>query len=230
MNYSLYFKSLVKEATDGKQYKRLATAGKVFGFIGVFPFIVASVLLSIAFNVYIFVFNLLSCSVDYLESWLKSKKDDSRWFGEGVIFLVALPFVFLNHILLSFLTISFFVIWFFMQCTFYIATLGGTRWQPYISKVDLNDGKHFVATTNITAGNVTSIVIGAIYSLYLFLSLIGLFVDDYDYSQFVSIIKLILQLGTVITVPIVFKKGEASLNDDELDEADEDDDFMLPTL
>lgn len=234
MDYSIPMRSLLTEVFACKQYKRLTPVAKVFGFIGVFPFIAAFAILYVVYNICVFLFNVLSTSVDYLENWQKKKTDGSGWFAEGIIHLVSLPFIFFCQIILSFISISFFFIWFFMQCMLYIATLGGIRWQPYITRINPEDaGQSYVATTNHTAGAIVTIVIGAIFLLYLILYFIGL--DDYDVMYVAGIVNYIYILGTSITVPIVFKKKALKVSLDEEnnvaeDNDDDDDDFALPTL
>lgn len=234
MDYSARVKSLLKEVFSAKQYKLLSPAAKVFAFIGVFPFIAYATLLTIAYNVYVFLFNVLSSSVNYLENWQKKKKDDSSWFGEGILYLITFPFIFFNQVLLSFMSISFFFIWFFMQCTFYIATLGGIRWQPYITKIDNNDTTKYIATTNKRAGNVLSIILGSAIILYIVLLILNLITEISAFAISYSILDWIYSLGAVISVPIVFKKRAVSSIDDDEDAIslnDEDDDyFTLPTL
>ncbi len=229
MNYSLYFKSLINEALSCKQYKKLNIAFKIFGFIGVFPFIAISAILSIIYNISVFFFNLGAIGVDYLENWLKNAKKDVKTPTEPVIYFLTIPTIFTMHVLLSLFSGSFFFLWFLMQCFFYIATLGGIRWQPYITKIDLDENhENYVATTNRTGGGILAIILGSVYIIRTILCIVAYFVEESTLNDITFITTLVYFAATCITVPIVFRKKQFNASSN--DEDNEDDDFALPEI
>lgn len=230
MDYSAIFKIVLKEAFECKQYKRLAPVSRVFGFIAVLPFIILSVALSIAYAVSVFTFNLLSTGVRYLEEWVKKTKTGVSTPTEAVIYLVTTPTIFMFQVCISFLSSMFFIIWFLMQCAFYISTLGGTKWRPYTTNINLEDSlDNYMVTTNAYTAGTSVVIIGAVYIIYLILSLVNL-IEPYTIdADFVSILSLVHSLAACITIPIVFRK--ALLTDGVYNNGNEEnDDFELPEL
>ena len=86
------------------------------------------------FNLTNFFFKMLAAPADYLDKWLKAEKEGVQHATQAVIYLVALPTVFGFQVLLSLNAFSFFFQWFFLQIQAYILTLGGTKWQPFITE------------------------------------------------------------------------------------------------
>lgn len=242
MNYSKLISGLTKEAFSGKQYKELPTLFKIFAFIGVFPFTVASALLFIYLHVYTFVFNMVSSGVNYLEIWLNETKKDVKHATEAVIHLIALPFIFFMHIVLSFLAIVFFALWFLLQCFLYIATLGGIRWQPYINHANFDESiDDYRVTTPLIAREITACITFGTFAFAVILIILNVILNAipfipyfwYYISQYViPVANAIYEITAIILIPAIFRKATKSNNFTNVkSESDEDkEDDFLPVI
>ncbi len=236
MDYSIQFKNFLDEVFSCKQYKKLAPGFKVFGFVAVLPFIIWSASIAIWHSVLIFFYKLSTASVEYLEQWVKKTKEGVCNLTEAVLYLVTMPYIFFNYIFLSFLSMMFFISWFSMQCTFYIATLGGIRWRPYITQLDGDDSiDSYMVTTNQTAAGVDIIILTCLYILNWILAFVFILAGfNPDILLVIFAIGSIYSLTAVISIPIIFRKTKIgnthspSTNDDENDTYD--DYFELPEV
>ena len=198
MDYSGLYKSLVKEVLSGKQYKKLSLPIRILAYIAVFPFTVLSVFMAAFFYVYNFSFNVVSSGVNYLEQWLKNTKKGVAPLTEAVIYFIALPLIFFNHVLLSFFAVNFFILWFFSQCTFYVASLGGIKWQPYVTQADFEDVDAYRVSTHPYAA-----AFHAISSVALLVAAILLSVLEEEGSLF----ALYLPYVALVT-PLVYRQSK----------------------
>ena len=138
MDYALLQKELAREALSRKQYKNLHPIFRILSFIGVLPFIGISALLFVCYSIFVFFFKLFSSGACYLEEWVNKTKEGASAPAEAVIYLVTTPIIFMWHVALSILSLNFFILWFCLQSSLYIATLGGIKWQPYITSTGKN--------------------------------------------------------------------------------------------
>lgn len=234
MEYSNLNHFFSKEVAALKQIGNLPKAFQILALTGVFPFIILSALLSIAFNVCIFFYELASSGATYLELWIKDTKENSGWFAEGIIYLSTLPFVFLLRALLSLFTAVFFIYWFFMQCAYYVATLGGIKWRPYITRVDTNDTiENYKTVTPKKTACIASVIIFAVFVLTILISAILFFANHYTFFEVCPWIIIFYLIFTVSFVVRIFKKAPCSDGEEEAqneDTYDEYDDFELPEV
>ena len=94
MNYSKLFKDFKNELFQTIQYKRLTTGYRIMAAIATFPFWAMYCLILCTKYVYLFMYNCLASSNDYLEIWVKETKQGVQHATEAVIYLVAMPFIF----------------------------------------------------------------------------------------------------------------------------------------
>ncbi|MBQ8381481.1 MAG: hypothetical protein IJY18_06265 [Clostridia bacterium] len=210
MNYLELIKGLRSEAMEKLQYKKLAMPYSIFAFIAVLPFVVSAFLTMVLYYVLAFLYNCFASAVTYLEGWLKENKKDVQHATEAVLYFVTVPFIFFCHVLLSVFAIFFYFTWFSAQCSFFIATLGGTRWQPFINTASYSaDNKKLYARANATASLVFSLVSFVLYAVITVLTVIGLFGGlDYDVMENLPVLHILYQIGLGIAVPIIFKKSD----------------------
>lgn len=219
MDYSLFIKKLYCEIKERNGYKQIPDKGfRAFAFIGVLPFIVFSFFAIIAYNVLVFLYNLISSSVDYLEAWVKKTKEDVKTPTEAIIYLCTMPYIFFNRVIMSLLSIVFFILWFAIQALSYVATLGGIRWQPYISEVKFENIKYSYDSRLETVRSVFAIVSAILFALWGIVYLAALSNSDSDgLITFVNTLEVIYIVATVVTVMIIFRKVEKELPE-EVDE------------
>ena len=197
MNYSALFKGLISEAKTRKQYEAIPMPYRALAFIGVLPFILSALINLLFYIVFDFIFNGLASSTRYLENWVDEKKKGVNHATEAVLFFVTMPTIFFFNVLLSGFALLYYFIWFFLQVDLFVATLGGTRWQPYISNAKFDDEDDYVVKTNGAAAIIFSV---ASFSLVALAIILAIF--DYPVAIYGSLL-------TMIAVPLIFKKGKA---------------------
>ena len=222
MNYSHLFKSLKKEVALSCQYKLLETPFKTMAVIATIPFWIMYGIQICLEYVYLFIYNASASSSDYLEGWVKETKKGTQHLTEAVIYLVTMPVIFFFRVFLSIYSVAFYFMWFFTMCVAYIATLGGIRWQPFISTATYSDSIKVEATTNESAGNAIVIIGFVLFCLWFLLYIIGIVSSDIRTINASNIISDIYWLFMVIAVPLTFKHkiiGENANNSKEESES-----------
>ena len=197
MHYSKLFKGLISEVKTRKQYDAIPNPYRVLAFIGVLPFILSALINFLFYIVFDFIFNGLASSTRYLENWVDEKKKGVNHATEAVLFFVTMPTIFFFNVLLSGFALLYYFIWFFLQVDLFVATLGGTRWQPYISSAKFDDEDDYVVKTNGAAAIIFSVASFSLVALAIILAI-------FDYPTAIS-----GSLLTMIAVPLIFKKGKA---------------------
>lgn len=205
MDFTTHFKSLLKEVFKFKQYKDISSVTAILGIIAVLPFIIDAALYSVLYLISMFFFAAFSSGAEYLEDWVKQTKKGVSNVAEASIYLTTTPLIFLIRFALSVFALSFFILWFIMQCLFYIATLGGIKWRPYITKVDFNDSiDDYTPTTNDDlAGFVSFILAGLSITFFVFFILFRI---DASYFDVYDIISSIYFVSAALLIPLVFRK------------------------
>ena len=206
MNYSALFRNYKKEVGSMIQYNHLGSPYSVLAFIALIPFwIFYAVNVCINYVYLFFYYGTASCC-DYLEGWLKDNKKDINPITEAVLYFVCMPFIFFLRCLLSGFSLFFYILWFTMQCFGYVASLGGTRWQPFIGSVDYSDDIKVKATTNKVTGNTITLIGFILFCLTVLTFLISMIAEDYQVYSMYTYFSYIYELFIVIAVPVTFKK------------------------
>ena len=134
MDYYALLKGLSREAKTNSKLKEQNIVVRIIITIIFIPLFVAFFFGKLGFWFTNFFFKMLAAPADYLDKWLKAEKEGVQHATQAVIYFVALPTVFSFHVLLSLNAFSFFFQWFGLQIQAYILTLGGTKWQPFITE------------------------------------------------------------------------------------------------
>ena len=243
MNYNAIAKSFLEEIKSGIQYKKLGKPFSVFAFIAMLPIIILSAVQFIGYYVLLFVYNGLASSVEYLERWLDAKKSDVRHATEAVLYFVAMPYIFFCQALLAFFAVVFYFNWFSLMVYTYLATLGGVRWQPFLTTAKFDGKAKSIATTNDIAGKIYSIisfVLFAFVCLFFIIMISGGYVAG-AISSFISLhISHIVIANVAIFRKVVISKdgeavvsasaGEAAASEPVVAVVEEDEDDSLPEL
>lgn len=245
MNYTTLFTNLKTELKDFCQYKQLPILFRIFAVIATLPFWISFVLLIVAQYIYLFFLNGFAASSDYLEKWLTEiRKGVNTYTTEAVIYLTCLPTIFVLKCFLSIFSVIFYFGWFFTMCSGYIASLGGIKWQPFISNAKFDKNEKLTPTTNITAGKII-VLIGAILFVISF-TLTIIFnngsineaiyeaTEDIDVlltiHRLVLIVEAIYELFVIIAVSITFRKKITTCENNETNQISEiDSEQNIPT-
>ena len=204
MNYLALVKGLIKEATAMKQYKALGTPFSVFAFIVNLPNIISAFFAVISYVCMTFLYNGVTAGVQYLEKWVDERRKGMHPGVEAVFTLVVMPTIFFFHVMLSSFAFFFYIAWFCLQINMFLATLGGTRWQPFIMEASFEESDELEVTTNRVLGIVWSII----FFVTAILNTITIPLLAYEVGEMGAMgIYVLFSLALCISIPCVFKKG-----------------------
>lgn len=247
MNYFSLINGLVREARSLTQYKRLGLPFAILAAIGMVPYIFLFLIYTALFYVELFCFQGLSACVDYLECWLKENRKGLRHATEAVLYFVCMPGIFLFRVVLSLFSIFYYFTWFFVMLLAYLATLGGVRWQPFLTKASYEEKITLTPTTNRTLAAVFSVIACVLLLADLLFFLLYL-LDGGSYAALIvygtakgtfaflfHLFDVIYALFVLLSVLIIFRKkktgGENDVNTDEVLTKDADEaTIALPEL
>ena len=211
MNYSKLLHGLIAEMKIGVQYKRIPQPFKALVIIGMIPMILAFIGQSIAYRVQVFFFKALSAPAEYLHRWLRGQKDEVEHATQAVMYFVCLPYIFFLQTLLALASLGFFFSWFGLQVTGYLLTLGGIRFQAYVSDAtydEVEEGE-YVCTPNDQIAIIFSCVLVGSIALNFLLGIVLGMTDSYSVWRFVnsmsSLLSLIYWVSVLIVNPILFR-------------------------
>ena len=209
MNYNALIKNLREEIKIGHQYRTLDYPFKALAFISMLPFIAVTISLFILLHSLLFVYNALLSGVKYLETWLDEAKKDVNPVTQAVLYFCAIPTIFSMRVLFSAFSFLFYFLWFGVMCSAYVSSLGGVRWQPYISDATFG-GVSFTPHTNGVAAKIFSVISFVLFAVCVLIFLIYLGTDSAKGARDVATAFAIvagLDVAFVnISVPIIFRK------------------------
>ena len=220
MDYLSHVKSLREEALAGIQNKNMKAPFNVFAFIIMLPYIIGAFCQFVSFYILVFFYNGVAAAADFLENWVEKKKKNIHPATEAVLYFVTMPFIFLCQCFLSMFSIFFYFSWFTLQINCYIATLGGTRWQPFLYHATFGDeAPKFYASTKTGAYSAFVIVNLCFIGFNSFLWLLNVAIRDYRatavitamISVFAAINVLFVLIGAVSMFKKKFITDDASL-------------------
>ena len=212
MNYSTLLKNLLAEVKSLNQYKEIKKPFNVLAFIAVLPFTIASFFISLFYIIFDFLFNGIASCARYLEKWVDEKKKDIHPASEAVLFFITMPTIFFFNVLLSGFALFYYFTWFVLQVNLFVATLGGTRWQPYIANAEFGE-EDLVVTTNEATSGIFAI---ASFSLFILTLIMFILAPELGATLF-----SIYEIGILVAVPLIFKKAQQAEEAKEI-EADEE--------
>ena len=134
MNYAALLKNLSKEAKTNSNLKKMNIIGRIILTIIFIPLFIAFFFSKIGFWLTMFFYKMVAAPAEYLNKWLEAEREGVQHATQAVIYFVCLPTIFSFQITLSINAISFFMQWFCLQIQAFILTLGGTKWQPFITE------------------------------------------------------------------------------------------------
>lgn len=209
MNYNALIKNLREEIKIGHQYRTLDYPFKALAFISMLPFIAVTISIFISFYCLLFVYNALLSGVKYLETWLDDTKKDVNPATQAILYFCTIPTIFAMRVLLSTFSLLFYFLWFSVMCSAYVSSLGGVRWQPYISDATFG-GVSFTPNTNGVAAKTFSVISFVLFAICVLIFLIFLGTDSAKEARDVATAFVVvagLDAAFVnISVPIIFRK------------------------
>lgn len=221
MNYSKLINSLTAEMKKGVQYARLPKLVKIFMIVAVAPLIVSFVVSKFIYWVTLFFFKMISSPAEQLHNWIRKQKDELQHATQAVLYFVCLPAVFGLQLLLSFSALAFFFQWFLLMVQGYVLTLGGIKWQPFITEASFDEEQtQYVCKPEVNVAAIYAYVTAGALLLYILIYFISGIVKDSLMDEFSKgLFEFYKVLGSVngavskiylillfIVNPILFKK------------------------
>lgn len=209
MNYSKLVKQLTAEMKKGVQYKDIPKVFKIFLIIAMIPLIVSFVISKLVFGISLFVYRIIAAPADYLNKWLKAEKSDVMHLTQAVMYLVAFPTIFGLQVILSLNSVFFFLQWFGMMIQAYLLTLGGIKWQPFLTEAEFGgEEAEYVTKPNRLIKIIFACIVFGAAALWVLLTLISLIAKGnflIFISGFAAFIAVVYWIFVAIVNPCVFK-------------------------
>ncbi len=218
MDYSKLINQLTAEMKKGIQYKRLPLLFRIFAIIAVAPIIVTFILSKLLYWVTLFLYKMISSPAEYLHQWLKDQKDEVQHATQAVMYWICLPFIFSLQILLSLNAISFYIQWFFIMIQAYLLTLGGIKWQPFITEATFEEDAEYDLQPKPLFANIFSCAAFGSLAFYVIFAIITSslltavnngtcnFEVFKAFSDITTVFSKIYAILIFIVNPILFKK------------------------
>lgn len=216
MFYHESIKSLIAEAKKGIQFKDMNLITKILYIIGLSPLIVSTTIVTIYYYVAIFFYKAISLPLEKLHLVLKeeAKNDNIKHATQCVIYLIGFPIIFFMYFLQAVTTIYFYFLWFAVMLNMYLVTLGGVRFQPFLTDAKFECEYEYELKPSLL---VKYIYIGLVL-IFMFVSLV-LIVDYSSVSEdLLPITSFISMLLLIVVNPILFRKKQVTNNVEEIKE------------
>lgn len=220
MDYSKLINNLTAEMKKGTQYARIPLVARIFLIVAMIPLIISFVVTKIFYWITLFGYKMIASPAEYLHEWLKKQKDEVQHATQAVMYWVCLPFIFGLQLLLSFSSLVFFIQWFLLMIQGYLLTLGGIKWQPFITEaVFEEDNTEYECKPSEKAASIFAYVAGGVVAVIILLTLIAKIFEPAIYDAGPGLYKFYRGLGSVknffsyvhiiliaIVNPILFKR------------------------
>ena len=206
MNYFNLIDGLRKEAFEFTQYKKVSLLYKILLTVCMLPVILADIALFVFYEILAFFHKGLSTPIDVLHGFVKKERDEVKHLTQAVVYAITLPWIFFNYVLLSLVSFLFYFVWFFIMICTYVITLGGVRWQPFVSEATYPSKTKFKYLRSGKTISRFSIVacIAFVLTIVFYLCLMeepsDMLNDFYSISAFVYTVLIF------IVNPILFRK------------------------
>lgn len=219
MNYGLLVKGLLNEARSGIQFNRMNKAARAFAVIGLIPLIVSTFFAVCGFYVLVFIYKGLSSPIDFLHKLVKKEGQEVKHGTQVVIYWCCFPLIFIAYVFYSFFSVFFYFAWFGLMLNVYLVTLGGVKWQPFLTDASYDEVRSWAIRPSNTAANAWAIIVFVLDCLAAILFLAGL-ATDIGMGAF-GVFMAFIMIMILIVNPLTFKKSEVELDEEEeVEEAD----------
>lgn len=145
MNYSRILSNLIRTAFKGIQYKKMPVLCRIVMIICMAPVILFDFVLIAIYHILNFFYKGFSTPVEILHNFLCNERKNVRHGTEAVLYFVAFPFIWFSQICLASMSYMFYILWFLIMTATYIWTLGGIKWQPFLTEATPYDINNYVA-------------------------------------------------------------------------------------
>ena len=219
MDYTKLINNLTAEMKKGVQYARMPKLLKIFMIVALFPLIISFVVSKFLYWVTLFFYKMISSPAEYLHEWIRKQKDEVKHATQAVMYWVCLPAVFGFQLLISFSSLAFFFQWFFLMVQGYLLTLGGIKWQPFITEAKFEDDMvQYECKPNNEVAAIYAYITAGVLALYVLITLIVQMITvnaDMTYEMYkfcntlldvTSLLSNVYLILVAIVNPILFKR------------------------
>lgn len=190
MDYSALVKQLTLEMKKGAQYKRIDNPFRIFAIVAMIPLIVSFILTKLGYWCILFFYKMLDTPAEALHKWLRDQKDEVQHATQAVMYWVCLPAIFSLRLLQAFCEFAFFVQWFALMVQGYLLTLGGIKWQPFLTDVSFDEDD----AAEYKPGKTGAIIFSCVACAAMLLSIL-----------FVAVLYILYKI--LVGYPDVFSEG-----------------------
>ena len=153
MDFGLLMNSLVAEAKQSIQIKRMKKFPRFITRLLLLPFSVAALFTVLGYYITLFFYKAVLSPVEHIEKIIHKERDESGWGPQIVVYVFGFPFVFICNVILSVVTISFYFQWFFAVLWLWFATLHGIKWQPILTEASFDEEIYWELKTSDAKAN-----------------------------------------------------------------------------
>ena len=153
MDFGLLMNSLVAEAKQSIQIKRMKKFPRFITRLLLLPFSVAALFTVLGYYITLFFYKAVLSPVEHIEKIIHKERDESGWGPQIIVYVFGFPFVFICNVILSVVTISFYFQWFFAVLWLWFATLHGIKWQPILTDASFDEEIYWELKTSDAKAN-----------------------------------------------------------------------------
>ena len=199
MNYGALIKGLFAEARRGIRFEEMNIIGKIMAVFGLLPFIILSAFSAAGFYVTLFFYKALTAPIEFLHKTVREEGQQVKHATQVIVYWIGFPLVFFLYAFVAFLTIGFYFQWFFLMLLIYITTLGGVKWQPFVSEAKYDEEVDYECFPGVTGTSIFVVILAVLFLLFV----VSILFDLYE----VQGLFIILYMVTAIVVNLLlFKK------------------------
>jgi hypothetical protein len=238
MDYAYLIRALKDEARQNIQFARMNKFPRFLARVITLPWLISTMCAVLSYYVTLFFYKACLTPIQHLHNIMRKEGENVKHGTQVVIYWIAFPVIFELYILLSLATVSFYFQWFQIQINMYFATLGGIKWQPFITDATFEERAWIIKPSDKAANTwgilgffglpiaaVPSAVVGLVFGLIASvigsaMELEGLFAAGFAIG-FILIFALAALIYSIFVglAPIVFfKKEEATEAFEEFEE------------
>ena len=211
MNYHAAIRGLIAEARQSIRFKGLSKGKRIALTIALIPLIVSAFFSVVSYYAVLFLYKGLTAPVDFLHKIVKDEAKDVKHATQFAIYWLTFPIVFFFYLLQSLAAIFFYFQWFGLMVAMYLVTLGGVRFQPFLSEVEYNGEKVNWKLTPGEKGTFTfAIITLAAYACVIVGALAAFGAEIEEALILCGLGGATAGVMLVIVNPLLFKKTVAS--------------------
>ena len=184
MDYGYLIKALKDEAKQNIQFSRMNKGPRILARLITLPWLVAVMGAVLSYYVTLFFYKACLTPVQHLHNIMRKEGEVVKHGTQVVIYWIAFPIIFDLYILLSLATVAFYFQWFQVMVCMYFATLGGVKWQPFITDATFEE-RAWVLKPSDKAANRWSIIcllapigLGVLFGIGFGISAVGAGIED----------------------------------------------------